>query len=488
MSFIKAYVSEQVSLGRMTGPYMKDQVETILGSHFVSSPLAVVPKAGSKKFRLVQNCSYKDEFGVSVNSQIDSDDFPTKWGTAAQVAEIIADAPRGAQAACLDIDSAFRNLPIHPPHKAFLVIQCDAGQFYIDHVLPFGVSSGTGVQGEPMDAIVDILAAHGIGPSRKWVDDLINFRFPLSCTGTDSDPFRYAYGLTDIFRITTPLGVPWHQTKLSDYSYHAVYSGFLWDIERKYVSLPEEKRAKYLSKLETFLVALSRGRVSQHDAMSINGTLSHVTFVYPHGRAFLTNLCTFVASFKNRFAPRYAPHSVTSDMRWWHTTLSVPDVGRSLTSRGPLQDVGIWVDASSSWGIGIIVEGQWSAWRWRGEPGSWKSDGRDIGWAEMIAVELAVRTVEVLGHRDANVLIRGDNQGVQGAFTRGRSRNFQVNASIRRADIISMSLNILFTVRYVNTKDNLADRVSRGDPDPSMSRRLPSFMLPEELTFFLVDA
>ncbi|GBE88972.1 hypothetical protein SCP_1403800 [Sparassis crispa] len=179
INFIRQYISEQVSLGCMTGPYSQAQVEHILGSHFVSSPLAVVPKAGSKKFRLVQNCSYQDEFGVSVNSQINSDNFPTKWGTAAEVAEIIINAPAGVQAACLDINSAFRNLPIKPAHKPFLVIQCDPSDFYIDHVLPFGVSSGTGVQGEPMDAIVNILGAHDIRPSRKWVDDLITFHFPV---------------------------------------------------------------------------------------------------------------------------------------------------------------------------------------------------------------------------------------------------------------------------------------------------------------------
>ncbi|GBE83386.1 hypothetical protein SCP_0504340 [Sparassis crispa] len=486
IDFIRQYISEQVSLGRMTGPYSQAQVEHILGSFFVSSPLAVVPKAGSKKFRLVQNCSYQDEFGVSVNSQINSDDFPTKWGTAAEVAEIIANAPAGAQAACLDIDSAFRNLPIKPAHKPFLVIQCDPGDFYVDHVLPFGVSSGTGVQGEPMDAIVDILDANDIRPSRKWVDDLITFRFPTNQCSI-SGAYEYALGLADIFRITDPLGVPWHRTKYSDYASCAIYSGFLWDLGQRSVALPEEKRAKYLAKLTAFIATVERGRVLQRDAMSINGTLSHITFVYPHGRAFLTNLCSFIAAFTNRYAPRFAPSSVLSDMKWWLHILNVPNITRSLTPRGPLQDLGIWVDASSSWGIGIIISGEWSAWRWRGEADAWKGDGRDIGWAEMVAVELAVRTIEALGHRDATILVHGDNKGVEGAFARGRSRNHQVNTSIRRTEVIAMSLNILFIIRYVNTKDNLADSVSRGDPNPSMSHRQLSFQLPAELAAFLTD-
>ena len=40
MDFIKAYIDEQVSKGRMTGPYSAREVEHILGSPFISSPLS----------------------------------------------------------------------------------------------------------------------------------------------------------------------------------------------------------------------------------------------------------------------------------------------------------------------------------------------------------------------------------------------------------------------------------------------------------------
>ncbi|THH20436.1 hypothetical protein EUX98_g8586 [Antrodiella citrinella] len=296
LDFITAYIDEQVSIGRMTGPYTRHEVETVLGTPFVSSPLSVVDKAGAPgKYRLVQNCSYKNDEGVSVNSQINSDDFPTRWGTAAQVAEIISTAPLGAQAASLDIDSAFRNIPILPAHKKFLVIQREPGEFFIDHVCPFGIASGPGIQGEPMDAVVDIIEAHEIKPNKKWVDDLINFRSPL---GVDpvSDAYVYAYGLTDIFRVTAPLGVPWHPKKITDYSHEVVYLGFLWNLQTRTVSLPDTKREKYTGKLMKVLDGMPERRVSQKDLMSINGTLSHITFVYPHGRSYLTNLCTFIAS------------------------------------------------------------------------------------------------------------------------------------------------------------------------------------------------
>ncbi|KAJ2955347.1 hypothetical protein NUW54_g14744 [Trametes sanguinea] len=92
IDFIIAYTTEQVELGHMTGPYSEEQVREILGSHFRSSPLSVVPKSSLEpnKLRLIQNCSFRDEDGVSVNDMIKTEDFPTEWGTAAEVAEIVS--------------------------------------------------------------------------------------------------------------------------------------------------------------------------------------------------------------------------------------------------------------------------------------------------------------------------------------------------------------------------------------------------------------
>lgn len=52
-----------------------------------------VEKAGEPgKFRIVRDLSYENEDGFAVNKFLDADDFPTEWGTAAQVAEIVSPA------------------------------------------------------------------------------------------------------------------------------------------------------------------------------------------------------------------------------------------------------------------------------------------------------------------------------------------------------------------------------------------------------------
>ena len=400
----------------------------------------------------------------------------------------VAGAPAGTQIAILDIDAAFRNIPLLPSHKPYTVIQCEEGQFYIDHVVCFGIASGVGLQGAVMDALVDVLEALGIGPNEKWVDDLINFRYPIS----ELSPGVYVYGhdIDDIFDLSCQLRVPWSAKKSGRHGTVGIYLGFLWNMLEKSVSLPEEKRVKYLAKIRDALDALEGGRkMPGKVAISLAGTLSHIAFVYPQGRAYLSNLYAFVASFGPRpseFISRWPPRSVISDLHWWREVLGIPGIKRTLHARGKPRDLDIWVDASTDWGIGVVVGQARAAWRWAVPLSEWKREGRDIGWAEMVAVELVVRHLEQLGMENADILVRSDNSGIIGAFQRGRSRNFQVNNSIRRTEAICMAMNLWITLQYVTSANNRADPVSRGIPDARLASLPIKFELPCELSPFLV--
>lgn len=400
----------------------------------------------------------------------------------------VASAPAGTQIAILDIDAAFRNIPILPSHKAYTVVQCEEGQFYIDHVVCFGITSGVGLQGAVMDALVDILEAFSIGPNEKWVDDLINFRYPIS----KLSPGVYVYGhdIDDIFDLSHQLRVPWSAKKSGRHGTTGIYLGFLWNMVEKSASLPEEKRVKYLAKISDALDSLEGGRkMPCKVAISLAGTLSHIAFVYPQGRAYLTNLYAFVASFGPRpseFLSRWPPKSVISDLCWWRDVLGTPGIKRTLRARGEPRDLDIWVDASTDWGIGIVVGQSRAAWRWAAPLEEWKREGRDIGWAEMVAIELAVRFLEQSRMENADVLVHSDNSGVIGAFERGRSRNFQVNNSIRRTEAICRAANLWIRLQYVASLNNRADPVSRGVLDARLDPLPINFELPSELAPFLV--
>lgn len=374
---------------------------------------------------------------------------------------------------------AYRGVPIKPSHKRYVVVGCQ-NLFWIDHAFPFGLKPSSGAHGEVADATVDIWAAKAISPCTKWVDDFVLARFPSEHSSTSG--YRYAYDLDSAKAVVAPLGIPWHPSKGQDFDEQFQYIGYLWSLDNKTVSLTNVKRLKYLGLVSSFLATHSPRRpCTKLDAMKINGYLSWVSYVYPDGRAYLTNLCTFISSFAHAFQTRHPSRSVFEDLEWWRTRLAVPSVTRSLVSRGKPIDLGFWMDASSSWGIGLICNGRWAAWKW---VHGWESTYRGILWAEAVAVELAVRLLDVLGISNIHVLIRTDNKGVLGSYERGRGRNIEVNNCIRRVEVIAGARNITYSFIYVPSKDNLADSISRGIPG-SLDRHLDIIPLPLELTPFI---
>ena len=146
-------------------------------------------------------------------------------------------------------------------------------------------------------------------------------------------------------------------------------------------------------------------------------------------------------------------------------------------------DLDIWVDVSSSWGIGLVVEKSWSTWRLL--PG-WDQEDRDIGWAESVALELAVIWLVEQGFADCDVTVRGDNTGVIGAFNKGHSRNALRNATVCRIASCLVPFNISVVPVYVASSENRADPVSRGVLGPQHLRLGSAFELPSELLPFLL--
>ncbi|KAF7288455.1 Reverse transcriptase domain-containing protein [Mycena indigotica] len=175
---IDEYIQTELASHRYSGPFNLSRLKAIIGP-IRSSPLGVVPKAGEPdKWRMVQDFSfpYDDPEIVSINSTIDSDDFPCDWGTFSQMLLLVLDAPPGTQAATLDVDAAFRRVPIHPSQQWFFVVSW-RDLCYIDHCAPFGPSSSPGIFGQIADAMPALLTSNHISPLKKWVDDFCFFRY-----------------------------------------------------------------------------------------------------------------------------------------------------------------------------------------------------------------------------------------------------------------------------------------------------------------------
>jgi len=107
MEFAEAFqdsVTPETWKGCYIGLYLRQEVEIILGP-FQTSPFSIIPKPGKPgKFCLIQNlsflCSPSQLYpNPSINSGINSDDFPWTWGTFNTICLLISHLPPGLQAA-----------------------------------------------------------------------------------------------------------------------------------------------------------------------------------------------------------------------------------------------------------------------------------------------------------------------------------------------------------------------------------------------------
>ncbi|OJA08823.1 hypothetical protein AZE42_13079, partial [Rhizopogon vesiculosus] len=167
--------------------------------------------------------------------------------------------------------------------------------------------------------------------------------------------------------------------------------------------------------------------------------------------------------------------SAISDLKWWlHLLLSDPPP-LNISPPPSTRDYGIWVDASTGTGIGLLWNGCWAAWPTND---LWRGPSRDIAWLEAVAIELAIHLIHAKGITDTDVLIRSDNQGVIAAFQKGRCSNFMINLCICHSAALLRESWLSLTFIYINTSINLTDPISRGIYPPIALRLVSPPPLP----------
>jgi len=535
-------IGKKFTTGRYLGPFSRSEVEILIGP-FQSLPLSLVPKPGKPgKFRAVHNFLHPHSplsSTASVNSAISADKYPSTYGTFTTICLTISRLPPGSQASVRDVSEAYRTIPVRPDQWPGLVVRLEGNdRFAINTNNNFGLTSAGGVYGRLADAGADIFRANGIGPLSKWVDDHMFFRIlraylhnyndsiagwkskiqesggrihdgsriwycgktmpdgkpeefdedcsamlrdlseNLPCSAADSD---YSYSDHDIDEVSARLGIKWEESKTIPFGFLVPYLGFEWNLKDRTVSIPEKKKQKYLTAIEEWE---SQPTHALLEVQKLHGKLLHATLVVPEGRAYLTNLETMLGTFNDRpFVPHTQPRDTECDLEWWKQLLCLPTISRPIPKPTPIVECCAYSDASSSVGIAITIGDRWRAWRL--VPG-WKSDGRDIGWAEAVGFELLIRSLSCKVEAGTHLKVYGDNIGVVEGWWKGRSRNRQANVVFRRVHRLASQHDIVVHTRYVASEDNPADGPSRGIYPP-LNLLLPPILLPVKIHPYVID-
>ena len=112
-SVVSKYLSKEVALGHMLGPYTRsDHLFSVHVNRF-----GVIPKGhDTGRWCLITDLSFP--WGHSVNDGIDPSLCSLSYSTVDEVADLVARLGAGALLAKVDIESAYRLIPVHPDDSA----------------------------------------------------------------------------------------------------------------------------------------------------------------------------------------------------------------------------------------------------------------------------------------------------------------------------------------------------------------------------------
>lgn len=127
---IDAYLDNECSLGRVAGPFDTPPITPLHISSF-----GVIPKKGQPgKWRLIFDLS--SPAGHSVNEGIDPEEWSMQYIKIDDVVNMISNLEKGALFAKFDVESAYRNVPVHAADRHLLGMKWRS-KYFVDLVLPF---------------------------------------------------------------------------------------------------------------------------------------------------------------------------------------------------------------------------------------------------------------------------------------------------------------------------------------------------------------
>ena len=182
---------------------------------------------------------------------------------------------KGTLLAKLDLQSAYRNVPIHPDDRALLGMRWQ-GEVFVDKALPFGLRSNPKIFNAVADGLLWIMAQQGVQVALHYLDDYLFLGKPE------------ANDCTNYLRIAldtcSRLGVTVLAHKVEGPSTVLTFLGILLDTEKMEIRLPQDK----LQRLVHLLYVWSNKKAcTKRELLSLIGQLQHASRVVPHGRSFL---------------------------------------------------------------------------------------------------------------------------------------------------------------------------------------------------------
>lgn len=456
---IDEVIAAQLSKGRICGPFSAPPLP-----NFRSSPLGVAVRKHSGKLRQIHHLSWPR--GSSVNDGIPDSEASISYDMFDRaVADLVASGP-GSLMIKLDLEQAFRHIPIRPADWPLLGYEW-RGQLYYELFLMFGLRSAPYIFNLFSEALHWILDHHIPARIRHYLDDFLKIFVP------DTRPELVEAALTWVRALAQVLGLNFQDSKVIGPTHVLEFLGIILDSIRMEARLPAEKLAYLQTLLSTWL---SKSHCTQHELSELTGYLMFSSLVVPYSRAFLRSMFDFSASFRAPFARRRIPRAVRRDLEWWATFS--PAWNGVLLISPKRETLHIYTDASGSKGAGGHFDSCWFSTR---IPARYKL--RDIQFKEFYAI---IQAILRWGPRFSgkHIVFHTDNTGVDSSIRNLSIRSTPTMALVRQFVGLACRLDFTFESSWISTHDNaIADAASRFqisrmfELSPYLSRTASSILL-----------
>lgn len=434
---VEAQIRAEVEAGRLLGP-----LPPHLAALVQTSPIGLIPKPHQPgKWRLIVDLS--SPAGMSVNDAISPDICHMRYATVLDAVNIIQQLGRGTLLAKLDLQNAYRMVPVHPDDHQLLGIRWGQ-EVFIDTALPFGLRSAPKVFSALADALAWILHSRGVTHQLHYLDDFLLVGPPQS--------LGCAQSLQTTLSICEELGVPVAAHKTEGPSSALTFLGIRIDTVSMELSLPPEKLVRTIAMV---LEWRERKVATKKQLQSLIGTLSHAATVVVPGRTFLRRLIETMAIPKLQHHHVRLNREFQSDIQWWASFLPQWN-GRSIQPpRQPTHS--FWSDASGSWGCGAISHTfQWFQVQW---PQSWQC--YHIAAKEMVPVVVAAALWGPDWHT-STIQVFSDNMAVVCALSTGTARDPLLMHLLRCLHFFCARFSIAIRATHIaGVLNTAADALSR---------------------------
>lgn len=440
------YIATELELGAIAGPFIHNPLPRPL----ICSPLQTVPKRGSTKRRVVMDLSFPPSgsvnSGIPDNTYLD-EHYKLRLPGIDRLCEFILQHGRGCLLYKLDLQRAYRQLPIDPKDYFYLGFR-HKNMLYFDTRCPFGLRTSAMICQRTTKAVVHCFTELGFFAD-VYLDDFY---------GADT-PERASLAFQTLQDLLHELGLQTSPDKDCPPSTNMVCLGVEVDSDHFTLSVTETRVKDLFSELSSWS---SRESYTLKQLQSLLGKLSFVTACVKPGRIFMSRLLNSLRAFPSTRARLPVSADMKADIAWWLDFLPIFN-GTSLIKpiHWEFDDLQFTTDASLHAGGATCLNECFTC----EFPEDIVRSAGHITALELYTIVVAVKFwAPKLSHR--KFLVSCDNKAAVTVVNSGSSKDHFMQRCLRELWFTAAVHDCELTARHIPGVHNvLADALSRWRTD-----------------------